>query len=151
MSLEKQIETLNNSILKLIEVLSERPQVKSGVIGHSILGSTDSDFQKSDPTLMNVTQSVKQEPVAKSDPVSASLAMPATPSFIVAPVTQSKPVPFNNPQGLIAYVMEVYKEIGQEKGSRIHNWLIEHGYQNINEVTTEQYPKLYEFIESLRV
>ena len=81
--------------------------------------------------------------------------MPAPPTFAppaftapAAPVAPS--APFSDGQGLIAYVMAAYKEMGPAKGANIQGVLTSLGYQNINDVKPEHYAALYQGVEALK-
>ena len=83
--------------------------------------------------------------------------MPAPPTFAppafaapapAAPVAPS--APFSDGQGLIAYVMGAYKEMGPAKGANIQGVLTSLGYQNINDVKPEHYAALYQGVEALK-
>jgi hypothetical protein len=109
---------------------------------------------------------VKPAPVAKAKPAPVVVdtspseidppapVMPAAPVFeapapVAAPVAANK-APFNDGKSLITYVMDVYKQLGAEKGSGIQNVLVTLGYQNINDVKPEHYDALYAGIEALK-
>ena len=88
-------------------------------------------------------------------PVATAPAMPAPPTFAppaftapAAPVAPS--APFSDGQGLIAYVMAAYKEMGPAKGANIQGVLTSLGYQNINDVKPEHYAALYQGVEALK-
>jgi hypothetical protein len=90
-------------------------------------------------------------------PPAAAPAMPAPPTFAppafaapapAAPVAPS--APFTDGQGLIAYVMGAYKEMGPAKGANIQGVLTSLNYQNINDVKPEHYPALYQGVEALK-
>ena len=88
-------------------------------------------------------------------PSAAAPAMPAPPTFAppaftapAAPVAPS--APFSDGQGLIAYVMAAYKEMGPTKGANIQGVLTSLGYQNINDVKPEHYAALYQGVEALK-
>ncbi len=82
--------------------------------------------------------------------------MPTLPNFGLqaqapapaAPVAPS--APFADGQGLIAYVMGAYKEMGATKGAGIQGVLTQLGYQNINDVKPEHYGALYQGVEALK-
>jgi len=80
--------------------------------------------------------------------------MPALPTFAVPPTpAAAAPVqgaPFTDGQGLIAYVMGAYKEMGATKGAGIQGVLTQLGYQNINDVKPEHYGALYQGVEALK-
>ena len=84
----------------------------------------------------------------------APTAMPALPTFAAAPTpAAAAPVqgaPFTDGQGLIAYVMAAYKDMGPTKGALIQGVLTGLGYQNINDVKPEHYGSLYQGVEALK-
>ena len=85
-------------------------------------------------------------------PVAAPAAMPAAPSF-VAPAPVAAVVagaPFNDPKGLLEYVMGAYKALGADKGQQIQGVLTSMGYQNINDVKPEHYAQLHAGVEALK-
>lgn len=94
-------------------------------------------------------------PVATA-PVATAPAMPAPPTFappaFTAPAAPAAPAgaPFSDGQGLIAYVMAAYKEMGPAKGANIQGVLTSLGYQNINDVKPEHYAGLYQGVEALK-
>ena len=79
--------------------------------------------------------------------------MPALPTFAAAPAPAApvaQAAPFADGQGLIAYVMGAYKEMGPTKGAQIQGVLTQLGYQNINDVKPEHYGSLYQGVEALK-
>ena len=86
----------------------------------------------------------------------AAPAMPAPPTFappaFTAPAAPAAPAgaPFSDGQGLIAYVMAAYKEMGPAKGAQIQQVLGGIGVANINDVKPEQYGALYAGVEALK-
>lgn len=97
--------------------------------------------------------SVNPAPVAAPQQApAAQQQMPALPTFAAAP-TPAAPVqgaPFTDGQGLIAYVMGAYKEMGPTKGAQIQGVLTQLGYNNINDVKPEQYGTLFAGVEALK-
>jgi len=96
-------------------------------------------------------------PVAAHFAPQAAPAMPAPPTFAPpafaapAPAAPVAPgAPFSDGQGLIAYVMAAYKEMGPAKGANIQGVLTSLGYQNINDVKPEHYGNLYQGVEALK-
>jgi len=85
-------------------------------------------------------------------PVAAPVAMPAAPSFVAqAPVAAvAAGAPFNDPKGLLEYVMGAYKALGADKGQQIQGVLTSMGYQNINDVKPEHYAQLHAGVEALK-
>ena len=93
--------------------------------------------------------------IAAPAPVAAfpsSPVMPAPPVFaapVVAPVVPGA-APFDNPKGLIDFVMGSYKALGPVKGAGIQGVLTSLGYQNINDVNPAHYGALFSGIEALK-
>jgi hypothetical protein len=58
--------------------------------------------------------------------------------------------PFNDPKGLLEYVMGAYKALGADKGQQIQGVLTSMGYQNINDVKPEHYAQLHAGVEALK-
>ena len=100
-----------------------------------------------------VPQTLAPAPVAAPQQApAAQQQMPALPTFAAAP-TPAAPVqgaPFTDGQGLIAYVMGAYKEMGPTKGALIQGVLTQLGYQNINDVKPEHYGHLFQGVEALK-
>jgi len=101
--------------------------------------------------------SVNPAPVAAPQQAPAAQPqMPALPTFAAAPTPAQSQVPmpavapFTDGQGLIAYVMAAYKEMGPTKGALIQGVLTQLGYQNINDVKPEHYGALYQGVEALK-
>ena len=105
------------------------------------------------PTVPQTPVSVNPAPVAAPQQApAAQQQMPALPTFAAAP-TPAAPVqgaPFTDGQGLIAYVMGAYKEMGPTKGAQIQGVLTQLGYQNINDVKPEHYGALFQGVEALK-
>lgn len=96
---------------------------------------------------------VQAAPAPVAAPAPAAPAMPAPPAF-VAPAPVAAPAatgaPFNDPKGLIDYVMNSYKALGAAKGAQIQSVLTGLGYQNINDVKPEHYGALFAGVEALK-
>ena len=105
-----------------------------------------------------VTVTTAAPPIAANFAPSVAPAMPAPPTFAPpafaapAPAAPAAPAgaPFSDGQGLIAYVMAAYKEMGPAKGANIQGVLTSLGYQNINDVKPEHYAALYQGVEALK-
>ena len=105
-----------------------------------------------------VTVTTAAPPIAANFAPQAAPAMPAPPTFAPpafaapAPAAPAAPAgaPFSDGQGLIAYVMAAYKEMGPAKGANIQGVLTSLGYQNINDVKPEHYAALYQGVEALK-
>jgi hypothetical protein len=134
MSIEQKISELTAAITALTAALVQRAGVS------------------------NVPQtpvSVNPAPIAAPQQApAAQQQMPALPTFAAAPTpAAAAPVqgaPFTDDQGLIAYVMGAYKEMGATKGAGIQWVLTQLGYQNINDVKPEHYGALYQGVEALK-
>lgn len=143
MSLEAKIEANTAAILKLIAVLESKQEVAALVSVPSIAQAAPIVAPTASPVAAPVATQVSAAPV---------IEMPALPTF-VAPVPAAAPVsgaPFTDGKGLIAYVMDAYKQMGAEKGAKIQNVLVGLGYQNINDVKPEHYGALHAGVEALK-
>ena len=92
-------------------------------------------------------------PVLENIPAPAGTmpVMPAAPTFVApAPIASIPGAPFNDPKGLLEYVMGAYKALGAEKGQQIQGVLTQLGYQNINDVKPEHYAQLHAGVEALK-
>lgn len=98
------------------------------------------------PAPAPVVQVPAPAPVVQVAPV-----MPSLPTF-AAPQTQTSAgaVPFNDPKGMIDYVMTAYKFLGPQKGAEIQGVLVGIGVSNINDIKPDQYAKLVAGIEALK-
>lgn len=128
MSLEIKIEALTAAVRDLIGVLNNQKQEVAPIAPSPV------------PTITTVA------PVA---PVAAAPVMPPPPSFVTTPVVTAG-APFNDPKGLIDYVMGAYKALGPQKGAQIQTVLTGLGYGNINDIKPEHYLALYSGIEALK-
>lgn len=99
-----------------------------------------------------VIQPVPVQPVpAQAAPVPVAPTMPPLPTFAAPPAQPVASVPFNDPKGMIDYVMTAYKALGPQKGAEIQGVLASIGVTNINDVKPEQYQALFNGIEMLKV
>jgi hypothetical protein len=89
-------------------------------------------------------------PAVAPAPVAAPVAMPAVPTFVAPVAAVASGAPFNDPKGLLEYVMGAYKALGAEKGQLIQGVLTSMGYQNINDVKPVDYAQLYAGVEALK-
>ena len=141
MSLELKIESLIVAINTLTVAINERGT-------HASIAPVVTPA----PVPVPVAPVVTPAPVAAAivAPVAAPV-MPAPPTFI-APVAAPVPTgaPFNDPKGLIEFVMTSYKNLGPAKGAGIQGVLTGLGYQNINDVKPEHYAALFSGIEALK-
>ena len=140
MSLEAKIEALTAAVTALTA------QLQAGnVAAPAPVAPTPAPVVQAAPAPVTVT--VVDTPA----PVAAAPAMPAPPSFVTpAPAPAATGAPFNDPKGLIDYVMGAYKALGPQKGAMIQGVLTGLGYQNINDVKPEHYGQLHTGVEALK-
>ncbi len=138
MSLENKIEALTAAVVALTAKLESSNVAAPAPVA---------------PAPAPVVQAVPVVAPVVAAPVAAAPVMPAPPSF-VAPVAVAAPAasgaPFNDPKGLIGYVMDSYKTLGPQKGALIQGVLTGLGYQNINDVKPEHYAALFSGVEALK-
>jgi hypothetical protein len=127
--LEEKIDKLTEAVYYLAKVMKESG-VPAPVVKEEV---------KPAPV---VKEEVKPEPTMPAPP---ELTNP-TPEPVVDPAVQC---PFNDKEGLIAYVMDMYTKLGADKGSQIQGVLSNLGFANINDVTSDKYIELYLGIEGL--
>ena len=137
MSLELEIQKLTDAVQELtgaIETLMQRPVAE--------------------PVVAPVPAPVVEAPapvVAPAAPVAAPV-MPAAPTF--EPPAPAAPAaskaPFTDGKGLITYVMDVYKQLGAEKGAGIQGVLTEMGLTNVNDVRPNEYDTFFAKVEALK-
>lgn len=143
MSLEAKIEQLTLAIVELTKKLSAAPENIQDAPRHQI-----------DPKEVEVDNRIASEEVEALEPAPSPKvvpAMPVPPTFeATVPTSRADAVPFTDGKGLVAYIMEVYKELGVEKGALIQNVLNDMGYQNINDVPVEKFGVLFTGVEKLR-
>lgn len=137
MSLELEIQKLTDAVQELtgaIETLMQRPVAE--------------------PVAASVAAPAPAPVVEAPAPVAAPAApvMPAAPTFEppapVAPAANK--APFTDGKGLIAYVMDVYKQLGAEKGAGIQGVLTEMGLTNVNDVRPTEYDAFFAKVEALK-
>ena len=133
MSIEQKISELTAAVTALTAALVQR----AGGAGA--------------PIVQQAAAPVAQQ-FAAPQPPAAQQQMPALPTFAPAPAAAApvQGAPFTDGQGLIAYVMGAYKEMGATKGAGIQGVLTQLGYQNINDVKPELYGALYQGVEALK-
>ena len=81
--------------------------------------------------------------------------MPTPPTFEVpapapAPVAAPTAAPFKDNQELTQYVLNVYRELGPQKGMQIQKVLDSMGIKNINDTRPDQYAQFYAGVEQIR-
>jgi len=139
MSLETEIKTLAAAVIALTAKIEGINVAPAAPVAQA-------------PAPMNVIipTTTVPEPVTVATPV--PVAMPAAPSFVApAPVAAvAVGAPFNDPKGLLEYVMGAYKALGADKGQQIQGVLTQLGYQNINDVKPEHYAQLHAGVEALK-
>ena len=137
MSLELEIQKLTDAVQELtgaIETLMQRP------VAEPIAA----------PAPVPVVEA--PAPVAAPAAPVAVPVMPAAPTFEppapVAPAASK--APFTDGKGLITYVMDVYKQLGAEKGAGIQGVLTEMGLTNVNDVRPTEYDTFFAKVEALK-
>ena len=144
MSLETEIKNLTAAVVALTAKLESNNVAPAAPV-----------VQAPAPVAATVTVTTP-EPVAAPAPVAAPVAaapvMPAAPTFVApaTPAPVASGAPFNDPKGLIDYVMGAYKALGATKGAQIQTVLVSLGYQNINDVKPEHYSALFNGVEALK-
>ena len=98
---------------------------------------------------------VVQNVAAPAPVVQAPVAMPTPPTFEApapapAPVAAPTAVPFKDNQELTQYVLNVYRELGPQKGMQIQKVLDSMGIKNINDTRPDQYAQFYAGVEQIR-
>ena len=142
MSLELEIQKLTDAVQELtgaIETLMQRPVAEPVAA----------------PVAAPVPAPVVEAPapvIAPAPVVEAAPVMPAAPTF--EPPAPAAPAaskaPFTDGKGLITYVMDVYKQLGAEKGAGIQGVLTEMGLTNVNDVRPTEYDAFYSKVEALK-
>ena len=134
MSLELEIQKLTDAVQELtgaIETLMQRPIAE--------------------PVAAPAPAPVVEAPAPVAAPVAAPV-MPAAPTF--EPPAPAAPAankaPFTDGKGLITYVMDVYKQLGAEKGAGIQGVLTEMGLTNVNDVRPTEYDTFFAKVEALK-
>ena len=138
MSLENEIKTLAAAVIALTAKIEGINVAPAAPVAQA-------------PVAAPLTVTVAT-PAPVAAPVAPAPVMPAAPSF-VAPAPVAAPAagtPFNDPKGLLEYVMGAYKALGAEKGQQIQGVLTSMGYQNINDVKPEHYAQLHAGVEALK-
>ena len=137
MSLELEIQKLTDVVQELtgaIETLMQRPVAE--------------------PVAAPASAPVVEAPAPVAAPAASVAApvMPAAPTFEppapVAPAANK--APFTDGKGLITYVMDVYKQLGAEKGAGIQGVLTEMGLTNVNDVRPTEYDTFFAKVEALK-
>lgn len=137
MSLELEIQKLTDAVQELtgaIETLMQRPVAE--------------------PVAAPAPAPVVEAPASVAAPAApvAAPVMPAAPTF--EPPAPTAPAaskaPFTDGKGLITYVMDVYKQLGAEKGAGIQGVLTEMGLTNVNDVRPTEYDTFFAKVEALK-
>ena len=141
MSLELEIQKLTDAVQELtgaIETLMQRP------VAEPVAAAVTA------PVI--VTYTPEDQAAAKAAIEALAPVMPAAPTFEppapVAPAANK--APFTDGKGLIAYVMDVYKQLGAEKGAGIQGVLTEMGLTNVNDVRPAEYDAFFAKVEALK-
>lgn len=151
MSIETQIEHLHKAINRLCDVLESKNVAAPAPVVQApqpVVQAVPAVLITPGPLEPAPTPSI---PVPTPTPVVSAPAMPAPPAF-EAPAAAPAPTgaPFSDAKGLIAYALEKYKQLGQDKGALIQGVLTTIGYQNINDIKPEHYGAFYAGVEAIK-
>lgn len=140
MSLEQKIDDLVKVIERLVTAMESRPAPVAAPAPAPVVTVTP----------VPVQPKVVAETLVGS--MVSTPSMPPLPTFTPAPAPAltGATVPFNDPKGLIDYVMTAYKSMGAQKGAGIQHVLTNLGFANINDVTPPYYQALYDGVEALK-
>ena len=142
--LETKIEALTQAVIALTELIGKIEAGKTVQPGIAV---------EVKPEIVQKMEAgaVVTPVVAPAAPVVAPV-MPAAPTFEppapVAPAASK--APFTDGKGLITYVMDVYKQLGPEKGAGIQGVLTEMGLTNVNDVRPTEYDTFFAKVEALK-
>ena len=156
MSIETQIEHLHKAINRLCDVLESKNVAVPAPVAQAPAPVVQAVPVATAPVVaapLPVPEPVAAPsiPAAIPTPVASAPAMPAPPAF-EAPAAAPAPTgaPFTDAKGLMAYALEKYKALGQEKGSLIQGVLTTIGYQNINDIKPEHYGAFFAGVEAIK-
>lgn len=142
MSIEAKIESLTQAVERLCAALEKSNVPPAAAPAVPTVAVTP---------IVPVTVTPTPEVAAPVAPVLASPSnMPAPPVFVAPAPAAPAGVPFTDGKGLVAYVMESYRNLGAAKGAQIQGVLTTLGYKNINEVKPEHYSALFAGVEALK-
>lgn len=144
MSLESKIEELTAAVVALTTMIG-RIESAGGVVPAEPAVPVAAPAPMPAPTLVAAPAPA---------PAPAAPAMPAPPVFeapAAAPAPAATTAPFADGAGLLAYIMQAYKDIGSVKGQAIQPILAQMGYTNVNDVKPEHYVSFYQQVEALKV
>lgn len=136
--LETKIEALTQAVIALTEVILKIEARENQPVAAPVAA----------PVIVEAPKEVVKEIIEAID----KTVMPAAPTFesVVEAAPAGNAAPFTDGKGLIAYVMDVYKELGPEKGAKIQGVLTEMGLQNVNELRPTEYDAFYSKVEALK-
>ena len=119
-----------------------------------VMLSTDQEKPKKQKEPANVPVTTAPSPVVPAPVVPPVSVAPAPVAANPTPVPVQPVIPtgcpFNDAKGLIAYVMDAYKNMGPTKGAMIQDVLTKIGVNNINDVQPKDYQVLWSGIEELK-
>lgn len=143
--LEVKIEELTKAVIALTELIGKIEAGKTVQPGIAV------EVKPEIVQKMEAGAVVTPVVAAPAAPVAAPV-MPAAPTFeppaSVAPAANK--APFTDGKGLITYVMDVYKQLGAEKGAGIQGVLTEMGLTNVNDVRPTEYDTFFAKVEALK-
>lgn len=149
MSLEQKIDDLVKVIERLVTVMESRPAPVAAPAPVVTVTPEPVAAPAPAPVVTVTPEPVVAQPKIVAETLVGTPSMPPLPTFTPAPAPVST-VPFNDPKGLIDYVMGAYKSMGPAKGAGIQGVLTKLGFANINDVTPAHYQALYDGVEALK-
>lgn len=144
MSLELEIQKLTDAVIALTELIGKIEAGKTVQPGIAV--------EVKPEIVQKMEAGAVVTPLAAPAAPVAAPVMPAAPTF--EPPAPAAPAankaPFTDGKGLITYVMDVYKQLGAEKGAGIQGVLTEMGLTNVNDVRPTEYDTFFAKIEALK-
>lgn len=131
MSLESQIQTLTDAINNLAFIMQQQAVTVKAT--PSVITPREPE-----PTPIPIVETINKP--------TASVQMPALPTFMAAPVK----APFSDAAGLKDYVMTSFHTLGPVKGLDIQNVMVKLGHTNINDLLPCDYDALFAGVEALK-
>lgn len=143
MSLENEIKSLTAAVKELTETMKAggNPTVSQEVPAAPVPPIVAEQPAAPAPT---------EQPAAPAMPAPPAFTPPAAPTAPAPAAAPAATAPFTDGKGLLAYVMQTYQTIGQEKGAKIADILTALGYKNVNDVKPEHYNEFYAKLEALK-
>lgn len=135
MSLESQIQTLTDAINNLAFIMQQQAVTVKAT--PSVITPREPE-----PTPISIVETIIKP--------TASVQMPALPTFMAAPFKAPVKAPFSDAAGLKNYVMTSFHTLGPVKGLDIQNVMVKLGHTNINDLLPCDYDALFAGVEALK-